>query len=344
MAEDRPEGRQAGGVPAVRRPLLERLGSAGATAASLGGERSRWRRWTVGLLALLAVLCLALFVATQWSRLPDIRWRFEPGWLVVCVAALAGFQALQAQLWGWILHGLGSRLAMPRAWSIFSVTLLARYVPTNLALVVGRTAMGEREGVPKRVTLAGIVYQLGLTFAGAAAVGAYFVIVLPTLEGKPVRFAALALPVIALIALDPRVFHRLADFALRRLGREALPGSLSRPLVFAFTAVSALSFAIAGVAVWALAEAIHGVAASDVPTVIGAYSVGYAVSVMTIVLPGGLGAREGAMVAALSPVMSLTVALAVAVAIRLLQVAVELVFATLTPVWARRSGAQAPSG
>lgn len=342
MAEPGGDGRQPAG-PAASRPLLERLGSAGATAASLGGERSRWRRWAVGVLALLAVVCLTLFVATQWSRLPDIRWRLQPGWLAICVVALAGFQALQAQLWGWILHGLGSRLAMAKAWSIFSVTLLARYVPTNLALVVGRTAMGEREGVPKRVTLAGIVYQLGLTFAGAAAVGAYFVIVLPQLSGQPVRFAALALPVIALVALDPRVFHRLADFALRRLGREPLPGSLSRPLVLAFTAVSAISFALAGVAVWALAEAIHGVDAADIPTVIGAYSVGYAVSVLTIVLPGGLGAREGAMVAALSPVMSLTVALAVAVAIRLLQVGVELVFATLTPVWARRSEAQGAS-
>jgi uncharacterized membrane protein YbhN (UPF0104 family) len=97
---------------------------------------------------------------------------------------------------------------------------------------------------------------------------------------------------------------------------------------------------VAGVAVWALAEAIHGVAAPDIPTVIGAYSVGYAVSLLTVFLPAGLGAREGAMVAALSPVMPLTVALAVAVAIRLLQVGVELVFATLTPVWARRTEAQ----
>lgn len=323
------------------RPLLERLGSVGATAASLGGERSRGRRWAIGVLALLAALSLVWFVATQWSKLPDIQWRFRPGWLAACVVALLVFQSMQAQLWGWIVHGLGSRLPMPKAWSIFSVTMLARYVPTNLALVVGRTAMGEREGVPKRVSFAGIVYQLGLTFAGATTVGAYFVIVLPQLDAQPARFAALVLPVLALIVLDPRVFPRLADLALRRLGREPLPGSLSRPHVLAFTAVAAVSFAVAGVAVWALAEAIHGVAAGDVPTVIGAYSVGFAVSVLTLVLPGGLGAREGAMVAALSPVMPVAVALAVAVAIRLLQVGVELIFATLTPVWARRSGTTA---
>ncbi len=323
----------------ARRSVLERVGSVGSTAASLGGERSRWRQWAIVGLMVLAAIFLVLFVASQWSRLPHIRWRFRPGWLAVSIAALVVFQAIQAQLWPWILRGLGATLATSRAWSIFSVTLLARYVPTNLALVVGRTAMGEREGVPKRVTLAGVVYQLGLSFAGAAAVGAYFVIVLPDLRGQPVRFAALVLPVAALAVLHPRVFQPLADLALRRLGRERLPGVLTWPRVLWLTAVAAISFVVAGVAVYALAEAIRGVAGVDAPTVIGAYSVGFAASVLTLILPGGLGAREGVMVAALSPVMPAIVALAIALAIRLLQVGVEVVFATLTPVWARRSAA-----
>ncbi|HKG17867.1 MAG TPA: lysylphosphatidylglycerol synthase domain-containing protein [Solirubrobacteraceae bacterium] len=320
-----------------RPTVLERVGSAGATAASLGGERSRWRKWAVLAIAVLAVVFLVYTAARNWSRLPEIEWRFEPVWLVGCVLALLVFQAIQAQMWVGILRALGGRLATARGWWIWSATMLARYIPTNLAMVVGRTAMAERDGVAKRVTMASTVYQLGVAFAGATAVGAYFVIELPGLQGTPVRFAALALPVAALVALDPRIFHRLADHALKRLGREPLPVSLPRSAVLLYTAVAAVSFVIAGVAVWAFTEAIHPIAADDIPTVIGAYSVGFAISVLTIVLPGGLGAREGAMVAALSPVMPVTVALAVSIAIRLLQIGIELLFATITPVWARRS-------
>ena len=320
-----------------RPTVLERVGSAGATAASLGGERSRWRKWAVLAIAVLAVGFLVYTAARNWSRLPEIEWRFEPVWLVGCVLALVVFQAIQAQMWVGILRALGGRLATARGWWIWSATMLARYIPTNLAMVVGRTAMAERDGVAKRVTMASTVYQLGVAFAGATAVGAYFVIELPGLQDTPVRFVALALPVAALVALDPRIFHRLADHALKRLGREPLPVSLPRSAVLLYTAVAAVSFVIAGVAVWAFTEAIHPIAADAIPTVIGAYSVGFAISVLTIVLPGGLGAREGAMVAALSPVMPVTVALAVSIAIRLLQIGIELLFATITPVWARRS-------
>jgi len=283
------------------------------------------------------VVFLVYTAARNWSRLPEIEWRFEPVWLVGCVVARVRFQPIQAQMWVGILRALGGRMATPRGWWIWSASMLARYIPTNLAMVVGRTAMAERDGVPKRVTMASIVYQLGAAFAGATAVGAYFVVELPNLQGTPVRFAALALPVAALVALDPRIFHRLADFALRRLGREPLPLSLPRSAVLLYTGIAAISFVIAGVAVWAFTEAIHPVAASDVPTVIGAYSVGFAISVLTVVLPGGLGAREGAMAVALSPVMPVPVALAVSIAVRLLQIGIEVVFATITPVWARRS-------
>lgn len=323
--------------PAAATTLLERLGSAGATAASLGGEHSRWRRVAIAVLVAATLASLAYFVASQWSRLPAIEWQFDAGWLALCIAALAVFQAIQCQLWTWVLHGLGSPIAVSRAWSIFSVTMLARYVPTNMAMVVGRTAMGEREGVPKRVSLAGVVLQLGIALAGAAALGAYFVIVLPDLRDQPLRFAALALPAMALVALDPRVFGRLANRVLRRLGREPLPLALPRRRVLALALVAMVSFVVAGVSVWAFAETVHGVAAEDVPAVIGSYSIGFAVSVVTLVLPAGLGVREGAILAALAPVLPLTVAIAVVVAVRLLQVGIEVAFALLTPVWARRA-------
>ncbi len=317
--------------------FLERIGAAGAAATSIGTGQSRWQRVAMFVLGAIIVVCLAAAIASQWSKLPDIHWRFAPGWLAVCLAALIVFQFVHASLWVAILEALGAPIHGMRGRAVWSLTLLARYVPTNIALAVSRMALAEREGVPKRITGASIVYELGFTFGGAAALGAYFVVTLPDLQDEPLRWLALAAPVLALIAMDPAIFHRLADAALRRLGRATLPLSLSRLAVLGFFAAFVASFLVAGFAVYALAEAIHGVDSNDIPTVIGAYSVGFAASVVAFVLPGGLGAREGAMAAALSPALPLGVALAVAVGIRLLQMGVEVLYAAVMPMLARRS-------
>ena len=326
----------------TRQPTrLERLGEAGAALTSLGAEGPRWRRALVLALVALVLGFLAAAVVSQWSKLPDIHWRFRAGWLVASLVALVLFQLAHCQLWVMMLAALGAPIHPMRGRAVWSLTLLARYVPTNLALAVSRMALAEREGVPKRVCMASIVYELGFTLAGSAAVGAYFVVTLPDLQDNPTRWLALGLPILALVALDPAVFHRLADAALRRLGRARLPLSLSRPRVLLFATLFAGSFLVAGLAVYAFAQAIHGVDAGDAPTVVGSYAIGFAASVVAFVLPGGLGAREGAMVAALSPVLPVTVALAVAVAIRLLQMGVEVAYATVTPLLARRAGVPA---
>jgi hypothetical protein len=316
--------------------FLERIGAAGASAASMSGG-SRGQRALMIALAALIVGCLSAAIASQWSKLPDIQWRFAPGWLALSLAALVAFQFVHATLWVLILRALGTPIHATRGRAVWSLTLLARYVPTNIALAVSRMALAEREGVPKRITGASIVYELGFTFGGAAALGAYFVVTLPDLSDEPLRWLALAAPVLSLVALDPAIFHRLADAALTRLGRATLPLSLSRARVLGFFAAFAASFLIAGFAVYAFAEAIHGVGGDDIPTTIGAYSVGFAASVVAFVLPGGLGAREGAMAAALSPALPFAVALAVAVGIRLAQMGIEVLYAAITPVLARRT-------
>jgi len=198
-------------------------------------------------------------------------------------------------------------------------------------------ALAEREGAPMRVSLASFVYEMGLTFTAAVTVGVYFVLELPALQHESWRFAALVVPIVGLVALDPRVFHRIADYALHRLGRDPLPVSLSRGRVLEFLFLYALTMLIAGFGTYALAHAMHAIPNSHIATCVAAYSVGFAASLVAFILPGGLGARETALAAALAPALPFTVAIAVAVAVRLVQMAVEVAFAFVTPVLAKRA-------
>jgi hypothetical protein len=236
-----------------------------------------------------------------------------------------------------MMHALGSPIQASRGRAIWCMTLLGRYVPTSVMMAVSRMALAEREGAPMRVSFVSFVYEMGLTFTAAVTVGVYFVLELPALQDEPWRFAALVIPIIGVAALDPRVFHRIADYAFHRLGREPLPLSLSRTRVFEFLVLYALTMLIAGFGTYALAHAMHAIPNSHIATCVAAYSVGFAASLVAFILPGGLGARETALAAALAPALPFAVAIAIAVAVRLVQMAVEVAFAFITPVLAKRA-------
>jgi glycosyltransferase 2 family protein len=318
--------------------LLERAGSAAAGISGTGPEHPAKRAALQWGLAALIFGFLIVFVLRQWSKLPDFNWRFAPGWLALSFAGVLLFYVGQAEVWRLIVNALGEHIPPRPSRAIWGKSILARYVPTNVLMLVGRVVMSERHGVPKRVTFASVVYELGLQFGTAVIVGAYFVIQLPSLEHQPVRFVVLAIIPIVLVGLHPRVFTPFANFALRKLGREPLPTALSFGRVIEFALMYVVTWAIVGVGVYAFAAALHPLDASDLPYVAAAYPVAFCVAVLTFIVPSGLGTRDATLATAMSGVLAGTVATAIAVAFRIFQTAIELLFVGAVVALDRRKG------
>jgi glycosyltransferase 2 family protein len=320
--------------------LLERAGTAAAGIGQVGPSHPVARlamQWGLGL---LIFGFLVFFVVRQWNQLPDFDWRFEPAWLVLSAAAVALFYVIQGETWRWIVHALGESHLQPRpARAVWGKSLIARYVPTNALMVVGRIVMAEREGVAKRICLASIVYELGLGFGVAVMLGAYFVIQLPELQDQPVRYAVLALVPIVLTVLHPRVFFPLANWGLRKLGREPLPKPLSFVHVLQFALLYLVAFVMVGIGVYAFAKALQPVAASDFPYIAAAYPVAFCVAVVTFIAPSGLGTRDATLAVAIAVVLDETVATAIAVGFRIFQTAIELLYVAIVVAMARRRAA-----
>jgi hypothetical protein len=309
--------------------LLERAGETAAGLGSIGAGSPRLRRGIEIAMVVLVATFLTVFVATQWSRLPDYDWEFRPAWLALAGACITFFYALQCEAWLWILRALGEDIDSRAGRSIWGRSLIARYVPTNALMVVGRVVMAERRGVSKRACLASMVYEAGLAVATAVMAGAYFVITLPRLEGQPARYAVLALIPLALVMLHPRIFHPLANFALRKLGRGTLPSTMPFGRVLLFVLVYALGWLAIGLGLVAFAASLHPLDAEDVAYAAAAYPVAFCVAVLTFVVPGGLGTRDAALAISLAAVLPGAVATAIAVGFRIFQTAIELMYVAL---------------
>jgi hypothetical protein len=314
---------------------LHRVGALTSRLGSLrpGDPRLRWGLY-VGI-ALVVGLSVGLTAAATLGDAPDLEFRFRPAWLGAGAFGFILLALIQGQLWRRLLHALGPEISPRRAAAIWCVSALGRYVPTSVLVPMMRVAMAERVGVPKRICLASVVYEVALGFTAALAVGAYFLIQLPEFGDRPERFAVIVLPTLALLLLQPRIFHRLANWFFQLLGRERLPLALSPGDVFKFALLYGLVFLYAGACVFALAQSVRPLEAGDLGTVIGAFAVGTTVGILSFFLPAGLVAREAGVALALSPVMATAPAIAVAVLARIAQIAAEALLALVTPLFAR---------
>jgi hypothetical protein len=321
---------------------LERAGEFAARAGSLQPTDPNVRRALHAGIAIMLVLGVGFAVVAGLGDFPDVDWRFRPVALGLSVLGLLIFLIANAEIWRRLLHLLGPELPPIQSQGIWATSALGRYVPTAVLTPVLRVALAEREGAAKRITLASLVYETAFILTASVVISAYFVITLDDLAGDWQRFVVLAVPVVALILLQPRIFHRLADHSLQRLGRAPLPVSLPAARILEFVSFYLVSMVIAGLSLYALAQSFYPVGVGDLPTVIGAFAVATTFSFLAFLVPGGLVAREAAMTLALSPVIPAAPALAIAVLSRVVQLGLEVAIAVVAPLLTRARDATGP--
>jgi len=323
------------------RPVLHRIGEA---VARVGRQPPRSKRGRLAIqlgVALLVFGFLVLTVVDQWSEIQDKGVHFDVLWLIPAFLILPIFFALNALGWDLILHFLGYRLGMRRAQVAWGQPLLARYVPGSVLYVLGRMLLSERAGVPRRLTVASIVYEQALQATSAIAVAAYFVISHPDLQDQPLRWAVLLLIPLALCLLHPRVFGRIANRLLRAFGREPLPTVMPMRGVIAVLAFFFCNWAVIAVGLYCVGRSVSPLSAGDIPAVGSAQAIGYVAALATVVAPAGLGVRDAAFAWALkvaTPGNSFAVASLIAIVVRGVLTVVEVLYVGIVTAMGRREG------
>ena len=312
---------------------------AGAAAAALPAPANQLKRnifW--GLVVLAVVASIGLTAATSWAKLPSFDWRFNGGWIALAVVGFTALNLTHASLWRLLLSRLGAPIRVRRGLAIWCTSGLARYTPGSLLYSMLRVTMVQAENVSRRTGVAAVVYELAVSLTAAVMVGAYALLQGDPLGVGALRWAILAIPLLAFTALHPRIFRPVADAALRRVGREPLPSTLHGWRLLEFTALYCASWVLAGFSLYALIQGLHPVSPDDLLIVIAAPAVGYIAAAVGFMIPGGLGARETGLAAVLSLSVPVGVAVAIAIAVRLIQLAIEILCAAGTSLAAAPTG------
>jgi hypothetical protein len=330
-----------------RQPFLHRVGEAGAR---FGTRPPRSRKVRLALQVGLVVLIFGFLVLTvidQWAEIQDEGVHFHVGWLIPAIVILPFFFVFSALGWDFILRFLGHPIGFGRAQVAWGQPLLARYVPGSVLYVLGRVLLSERAGVPRRLTIASIVYEQAISATSAIVVAAYFIVQHPDLQGETLRWAVVLLIPAAIALLHPRVFGPLANRVLNAFGREPLPAVVPLRGVVALIVYYSLNWVVVALGIYCVARSVTYIPFNDILLVGSAQAIGYFAALVTLVAPAGLGVKDAAFAWALKaalPGKSFAVASLVAIAVRGVMTVGELIYVGAVTVLGRREGWSVATG
>ncbi len=269
---------------------------------------ARWARRGLGALA------VALLLAAAWSQreaLADAASRLSAGRLAGAGALVLLGLWTNMLSWRAVLAGLGSPLPLPVAARVYLVAQIGKYLPGSLWPVLAQAELGRDHGVPRVRSGVAAVAALVVGLVVGAVLAAAALGASATGAARAYWWVLLAVPA-GLVVLAPPVLQRLLDLALRLARRGGDPHRVEGRALLLGAWWSAVTWLVFGSHVALLADALGADGRLLLVLCTGAYAVAWTVGFLVVVAPAGAGAREGALVLALAPVLERADALAVA--------------------------------
>jgi uncharacterized membrane protein YbhN (UPF0104 family) len=285
------------------------------------------------VLAVAAAVFVGRALVRDRAEIGDALEGAAPGWLALAaVLAVVGMTAI-ALPWRRAIQLLGDDLPTSQAVRRYFVGEIGKYLPGGVWPILGRGELARRWGVRRAAAYGSVLLSLLALYLAAM-----FVVVagLPALlsggDGTG-PIAVLALLPLGLLALHPRAL-RLAIGVVERLAKRSvdLPLPSWRESVGLVARYVPAWLAI-GAATWAVARSLDPSAGLlEIGT---AATLSWLVGFVLVPVPGGVGVREAAFVAAAGS-LDPGIAAAVAVAARVIFVLVDAIGAAIGSTLLRR--------
>lgn len=307
------------------------------------GEAARKQALIRWAFVAVAVAFCGYGLVAQWDEISSALSRMT--WFALSGSLLAGIAGLLAMMLAWraLLAGFGSALPLRPATKVMFLGQLGKYVPGSVWALIGQTELAKEHGVPRERGAAATLLAMATTLATGCAIAA---VTLPLTSAEATRrywwLLLLAVPMLG--SLHPRVVTAVLDRALRLVRRQPLPAAIPLRAMVTAVAWTLLGWLLFGVHVWLLVRTADGSHSGLLPLSTGAYALAWSVGFLVIIAPGGLGAREAALVVALAPVMPAGGPLVVALASRVVLTAADLILAGAGVLLVRNAGNVTPSG
>lgn len=243
------------------------------------------------LMAILAFLGQALY--ENWQAIARIRITLS-AWASFAIAAGITLFAFTwtGWVWGWILEDLGHPVSNVWATQIYLTTNIAKYLPSNLVHLYGRTLAAKTVGIPLSAASLSVILDtllmisaglilglLSVSRGGLWAAGLGLMAALIIVHPRVMRFLIQKLTQLGGVISKTPSTKRIKPFPLKRYPWRPLLGEIGiiilRGLGFALTV-----------------QALTPIEIEAIPRLISIFSIGWLLGFVTPGVPGGVGVFE----------------------------------------------------
>ncbi len=285
------------------------------------------------LLPLAIFVFLAQSIYTNWSQIREYPWKFDLPLLALAVLFGSAWFFLRAWIWAQVVREMHDKLPYWPAFRVFMISEVARYVPGKIWQYVSRIYLAERYHIPPALTLTSAVVELLVVMIAAGGVAlANASRVLPQLEEQYYPLFVLGM-VAALALVHPRSLQTWSRILAKFLRQDWVPFDVSYSHLVMILMAGLLTWVAAGLGFAFFVQSLTPTAEGHTVQLITIYAASWLIGLLAVVVPAGVGVREGTMTVLLVTMMPQPTAAVIAIAARLWVTLLELLLLALARIF-----------
>ena len=165
----------------------------------------------ISFLAIILILFYLLrFLYENWMEVSTFDFQLKYHYLLISLPVPFGFFLLRVYCWRMILKKMDIFISIRKGIKISFVSMMGRYLPGKVWLVMGKVYLSGREGVPRVEAFASVVMEIVLEIVVSIFFFFFFVFSFmeqSLLSHKVIYFLGIIM-VVGLVFLHPKVFYR----------------------------------------------------------------------------------------------------------------------------------------
>ena len=247
------------------------------------------------IVIILILFYLLRFLYENWIEVSTFDFQLKYHYLLISLPVLFGFFLLRVYCWRMILKKMDIFISMRKSIKISFVSMMGRYLPGKVWLIMGKVYLSGKEGVPRVEAFASVVMEIVLEIVASIFFFFFFLFSFTEqslLSHKVIYFLGVIM-VVGLVFLHPKVFYRIINFILLRWKNEEIKMYMRYRDIIQLFAVYNLIVLSQGIAFYFFVNAICYVPFNSILGLTGSLAIAGALGTLSVFSPSGLGVREG---------------------------------------------------